>query len=130
MMGDGDPALKPVAMTSSDTLDESKDAPKTELHAFHNFQPIAEPTLRVEGTITMPTPGFSLELQESSPQGINPAILLLDLVVSDPDGVVAQVVTPTPVLFTKETRETYTQVSIQRFDGREEIPTIEVVRLD
>ena len=61
--------------------------------AMHNFMSGSQsPTLHVTGTCTFPTDGYSVRLERAEPQGVNPAVLLLDRVVTAPSDVVAQVV--------------------------------------
>jgi hypothetical protein len=71
------------------------------------------PTLRVTGKCTFPTDGYSVRLELAEPQGINPAVLLLDRVVIPPSGAAAQVVSEEVVNYSEETRSTYTGVMIQ-----------------
>ena len=56
--------------------------------------------LHVKGVCQEPTPGYTLTLEPAAPQGINPEILLLQLTVKAPTGIVPQHVTPTPVEYT------------------------------
>jgi hypothetical protein len=69
--------------------------------------------LRVEGTCVMPTPGYRLSLRRADPQGINPNILILELQVEAPTGIVTQVLTPTPVAYEEETDQHFTSVTIE-----------------
>lgn len=71
-------------------------------------------TLHVKGVLQMPTPGYELKLCEHEPQGINPAILLLDLIVTppDPDLIVPQVITEEEARFKKDTETKYESVTI------------------
>ena len=80
--------------------------------AIHNFMPLGEPRLRVQGSPAMPTPGYKLFLTKASPQGFNPAVLILELETQPPSDNVAQVVTRTPVLYEEVTDQRYTQVTI------------------
>jgi hypothetical protein len=80
--------------------------------AWHDFMPGKPPTLYVTGQCTFPTPGYTVTLRRAVPQGINPAILLLEKVVTAPTGVVPQVVTTLDVRFEEQTNERYTEVTI------------------
>jgi Domain of unknown function (DUF6438) len=60
--------------------------------AFHDHMPPGPSVLRVQGTCRFDTAGYSVELRRHEPQGINPRDLLLDRIVTPPDGPVAQVV--------------------------------------
>ena len=55
--------------------------------------PPAPFSLRVHSRIEAPTPAFTAFLQKAVPQGINPAILILDVVLVQKPGTVIQVVT-------------------------------------
>ena len=52
--------------------------------ARENRQPFEKPRLIVTARCLLPTPAHKVELRPSNPQGINPRILLLDLVVHAP----------------------------------------------
>lgn len=80
--------------------------------ATHDFTPPGPARLRVEGTCTMPTPGYKLSLEKAVPQGFNPHILLLNLKIEAPSEVVPQVLTPTSVCYRLETDFDYQQVTI------------------
>src|SRR5205085_263569 len=80
--------------------------------AVHDFMPPGPPELRVGGLLLMPTPGWKLSLAEHNPPGFNPTILILDLLETPPEGVVNQVMTPTPVAFVKGTNSYYSHVMI------------------
>jgi hypothetical protein len=60
----------------------------------------------------MPTPGYTLTLTRAEPQGINPAILLLNLTTEAPTGMVAQVLSPTEVVYEETTDQDIDQVTI------------------
>ncbi len=70
------------------------------------------PTLHVTGECSFPTAGYSVELRRHSPQGVNPAYLLLDKVVRAPSGPVAQVVTVVQVAYSEATDFKYEFVTI------------------
>jgi hypothetical protein len=70
-----------------------------EFSAFVNRQPLATPTLIVSGTLRVGSPGYAAVLRLPQTQGINPDILLLELVVTPPTRFQAQVVTELPVRF-------------------------------
>ena len=68
--------------------------------------------LTVEGECTLGSTGYTVELVRHDPQGINPQDLLLDLVVTPPDGIVAPVLTRYPVRYEEETRVYFQTVTI------------------
>jgi hypothetical protein len=66
----------------------------------------------VTGTCTVPTSGHTVELRRHEPQGINPADLLLDLVVNEPSGPAAEVLTDVPVRYEERTDTGFGTVTI------------------
>ncbi len=73
--------------------------------AWHDLMPGPNrtPTLNVTGECKFPTAGYSVELIKHSPQGINPAYLLLDKIVHAPSGSVAEVSTIVPAAYSEAT---------------------------
>jgi hypothetical protein len=69
-------------------------------------------TLRVTGTCTFPTTGYTVQLRRHAPQGINPKDLLLDKIVIPPSGPVAQVITDVEVRYEEITDVEYDTVTI------------------
>ena len=80
--------------------------------AWHGSRPPAPPVLTVAGECEFPTAGYSVELRRHEPQGINPRDLLLDLVVHEPTGPVAQVITTVESRYEEETDFEYESVTI------------------
>ncbi len=78
--------------------------------------------LVVDGWCTFPTAGFNVELRKVEPQGANPADLLLERVVTVPEGYQPPVVRAIEVHWEDETDFEYETVTILP-DG----PTIDVV---
>ena len=78
------------------------------LHA----EPKKHGELKVHGKCTFPTPGFKVHLKKKEPQGINPAILLLEKVVVAPTGIEPQRVVTLPVSFEEKTTAHYEEVEI------------------
>ena len=74
--------------------------------------PPRPPRLRVRGKCTFRTPGYCVTLKHHVPQGINPAILLLDKVVTAPTGIEPDVVTTIDVEYEEQTGVHYGEVSI------------------
>jgi hypothetical protein len=66
----------------------------------------------VRGECEFPTAGFSVELKRREPQGINPRDLLLDRIVYEPSGPVAQVVTIVEARYREQTDFEYDTVTI------------------
>jgi hypothetical protein len=80
--------------------------------AWHDRMPGTDAALHVTGSCTCPTPGYTLELRKHTPQGINPRDLLLELVTTEPTGVVPEVITQTPVDYHEQTEAEYDTVTI------------------
>lgn len=80
--------------------------------AWHGSRLPAPPVLTVAGECEFPTAGYSVELRRYEPQGINPRDLLLDLVVHEPTGPVAQVITTVEARYEEETDFEYESVTI------------------
>ncbi len=71
--------------------------------AIHDLEPPGPGRLRVTGRCTVSSPGHRVELWRKEPQGINPADLLLERIVHEPKGPVAQVLTEVDVEYGEET---------------------------
>ncbi len=69
-------------------------------------------SLKVEGQITFPTPGYKVQLTKKQPQGTNPAILLLEKSVIAPHGIEPQHVVTQTVTFEEHTSAKYTEVEV------------------
>lgn len=98
------------------------DAPPPRINAewaaWVNRMPPGPPSLHVSGTLHMPHPGFEATLMPKSPQGFNPAILMMDLHVKELDGMWPQVLTDLPVNYVEDPYDgRYTQVHIFYPDG-------------
>jgi hypothetical protein len=91
--------------------------------AWINKQPPGPASLIVNGTITVPTGGWSASLTRAQPQGTNPNILLLDLRLSKPTGTETQVISDITGRYEESppARE-YTDVTITHADGSFTIP--------
>jgi len=87
-------------------------APTANWHAWHDWMPGKPPTLHVVGVVRCPTAGYTVTLKPAAPQGINPAIYILELVVTPPTQPAAQVVTDVPVHYSEHTSVRYTEVFI------------------
>jgi hypothetical protein len=80
--------------------------------AWHGHQPPGPRALHVRGECEFPTAGYSVELRRREPQGINPKDLLLNRIVHEPSGPVAQVVTVVEARYQEETDFEYDTVTI------------------
>jgi hypothetical protein len=81
-------------------------------HAWHDRMPGKKPTLHVTGVCTFPTAGYSVELRAKQPQGINPAIYMLEKVVIKPTTPVPDVITDVPVYYREQTDAAYKEIHI------------------
>lgn len=81
-------------------------------HAWHDRMPGKPPTLYVVGRCIFPTTGYTVELRPVTPQGINPAVYILEKVVTAPTGPVLEVETVVPLYYREETRALYSHVHI------------------
>jgi hypothetical protein len=93
-------------------------------HAWHDRMPGKKPTLHVTGVCTFPTAGYSVELRPKEPQGINPAIYMLEKVVTKPTIPVPEVITDVPVYYREQTGAAYKEVHILPDDAH--VPVQEV----
>jgi len=84
----------------------------TDWTAIHDFMPPGPARLTVRGKCTFPTPGYTVTLKKKVPQGINPAILLLDKTVTPPSGPRSDVVTTIDVKYEEVTNYRYTEVEL------------------
>jgi hypothetical protein len=83
--------------------------------AIHDLMPGKGRRLRVTGTVCFDTAGWDARLGEhDGPPGINPKMLMLDLVITKPTGVVAEVLTEVSVEWSGENVEegAYDEVQI------------------
>ena len=88
------------------------DASKTSnWYAWNNLMPPPPPSFHVIGEVEVPNPGVDAFLFEHVPQGINPQIILLDLVLIQRPGIWPQHVVRKQVRFDKW-RATYKEVQI------------------
>jgi hypothetical protein len=100
------------------TRSEQIEVPSKELgncrdwSAWHDHQPPGPPVLHVRGECEFPTAGYSVGLRRREPQGINPKDLVLNRIVQEPSGPVAQVVTVVEARYQEETDFEYDTVTI------------------
>jgi len=70
-------------------------------YAWNNLQPPGPPRFQVHGEVYVPNPGVDAILVPRVPQGINPMILLLDLLLRQAPGIWPQVFTWVPAHYRK-----------------------------
>ena len=78
--------------SSNETTHVTLTQPSTEWRATINKMPPPPDVLHVRGQVTVPNPGVDVSLKRRVPQGINPAILLLNLVLVQQPGEWPQVI--------------------------------------
>ncbi len=72
----------------------------------------------VTGTVNLPSPGYTATLVPATPQGINPADLILDLKIEQLDGFFPQVITPVEVRYEQSPYSgSYSTVLVREPDG-------------
>jgi len=84
--------MKTTTVTET-TIVDAQVAATQNWHAWINKMPPPPDELHVRGQVTVPNPGVDVFLYKKVPQGINPSILLLDLVLVQRPGIWPQMVT-------------------------------------
>jgi hypothetical protein len=87
--------------------------PQSEWKAWRDRIPPDPATLHVSGKHTFPTAGYSAELKPASPQGINPKIYILDMMIHKPVDPVIQVPEEVNIEYNEKTDVIYEQVCIR-----------------
>ncbi len=85
--------------------------------------------LNIYGEVDLPTPGYSVEWREGAADRANPPGQRFTLVLTPPTGIVAQVVTPTPVKYQAKATYPAYRVIVVLCEGEKlaeitEIPTV------
>lgn len=88
----------PSACTTTPTKNPAT-VDTSDWYAWVNKMPPGPASMHVTGVVQLPTPGFDVSLVPASPQGINPADLILDLVIQPRKGTWPDVITPASVRF-------------------------------
>lgn len=89
--------------------------------AWLDLMPPSPGTLHVTGKCRFPSHGYKVTLKKAVPQGINPAILLLQKVVRPPTGPVIQIPETVEVKYQLKTKTKYTHVTI--------LPEVKTIRV-
>lgn len=79
--------------------------------ATHEADASGSTTLRIRGICEVPSEGFTAQLQPLEPQGVNPADLLMKLIVQEPDTIEGEP-GEIEVLYETETDAPYECVSV------------------
>jgi hypothetical protein len=86
---------------------------KDKFKAWQDEMPGSARKLIVTGEVQCPTTGWKVVLSEARPQGINPAILILDIEATKPTGPAGDVITIVPVRFETAHGAAYKEVTIR-----------------
>ena len=114
----GDRVLGSASVPVLPTHEGSSDVDTADWYAWLNTMPGGPPSFHVTGVVHVPTPGYEVKLVPASPQGINPAELILDLQVTQRPGVWPQVVTGLSVRYDQAPASVHYQgVLVREPDG-------------
>lgn len=80
-------------------------------YASHDHQPPGPKVLRIRGICEVPGEGFTAQLQPLEPQGVNPADLLMKLIIQEPDTIEGDP-TEIEIVYETETDNEYDCVSV------------------
>jgi hypothetical protein len=92
-------------------------------YAWNDLQPPGPARFHIVGEVRVGNPGVEALLVPRVPQGINPSILLLDLILKQQSGTWPQIVVWVPARYDK-VRAHYTQVQV--FHGADKIADVQV----
>lgn len=84
--------------------------------------PPAPGSFHVTGVVVMPSPGYDVRLVPASPQGLDPAELVLELWIGERPGFWPQVVTPVTVRYDVESYQGSYETVLVRLPSGREIP--------
>lgn len=110
----------------ADPVLESKD-----WSAWENHQPPGPVTFHVKGTVVVRATNYTAKLERAAPQGINPNILLLNLVVTESGPIGGSNITNLDVQYSEAAYAAgaYSQVTILRDGaGGTHIPQVDIVQ--
>lgn len=100
-------------------------APTRDWYAWNNLMPPKPDDFHIVGEVQVGNPGIVAKLYPREPQGINPDILLMNLILVQQPGIWPQFLTWVPVRYDKIImNSTYTSVNI--FCGDDSIANIQV----
>jgi hypothetical protein len=103
---------KPTTSKASKTKAAPSQGKCSGWKAVHHRFLLEPAVLKVTGKCLFPTHGYKVTLKVAVPQGINPAILLLNKIVTPPTGLVIQTPEVVNVVFSKKTKTKYQKVTI------------------
>ena len=108
----GTRGIEIIGATRSETIDLPQPSACSDWVAFHDHEPPGPATLRVSGTCRFGRTGYVVSLSRAEPQGVNPADLILDLRIEEPD-IGAEVLNEVEVRYEEVTDVEYDTVSIR-----------------
>ena len=95
--------------------------------AVANLQPPGPHHFYVRAKVQVPTPGYTASLKKAVPQGINPAILILDVVTKKKPGIWPQVITVVDANYDdKNYKGKYKQVTV-RYGSQSKTVNVQIV---
>lgn len=101
--------------------------PTSDWTAWASMMPPGPHSLHVHGHVTVPTPGYAATLTPTSPQGINPKILMLDLKVTRKPAIWPHHVTQINASYVKEPYDgLYDKVQISLPEGGSIVLDVEI----
>jgi hypothetical protein len=116
VVGSSSIPINPCTVTPNPNPSISVDT--SDWHAWVNAMPPGPQSFHVTGVAYAPTPGYEVSLAMATPQGINPADLILDLDLRPLPGIWPQVVTPISVRYSiADYSGNYRSVLIREPDG-------------
>lgn len=95
--------------------------------AVANLMPPGPFHFYVRAKVEVPTPGYTASLKKAVPQGINPAILILDVVTKKKPGIWPQVITVVDANYDdKNYKGKYKQVTV-RYGSQSKTVNVQIV---
>ena len=104
---------------------EQKACSTKDWNAWINMFPPAPAVLHVHGQVEVPNPGVEALLRKRVPQGINPKVLLLDLILVQRPGIWPEIITLVPAQY-HELVDGAQYDQVQIFCDNQSIETIDV----
>jgi hypothetical protein len=108
----GTRGIEVVGANRSEIIDVPEPSACSDWVAFHDHQPPGPATLRVTGTCRFGRAGYVVALRRAEPQGVNPADLILELTIDEPE-LGADVLTEVEARYEEVTDLEYDTVSIR-----------------
>jgi hypothetical protein len=108
----------PVVSSTQECPKDPLPLDTSEWYAWVSRMPPGPASFHVTGMVTLPSPGYEARLEYATPQGINPADLILDLRITQRPGIWPQVVTNVAVRYdVQDYAGAYSSVLVRLPDG-------------